>query len=283
MARKGNQQKNGLDSRSSNQKKGVSDSGSGKPNPKRKGKGSAVKVVGEELPNGNQPNIPLPESANETNQVEKNQSLDEIQGLEQPVPCVNNLRDCVENLSTTESSDLREENETLPIFSQKNPKSSLNCSLNGLHANDTKESEESVVKVTMRHLRTLTLSISKASIEWLERQKPLFVTVTTKVLNGRDYARVKLEHAYPVVLKWVMHMGKILLLLSMVWLDCAVRGIDSFLRMGTTSFFAVIWCSIFSVLAMIGMPKFLIIMVSLSLCIIFKLVFFSFEWQKIDS
>jgi DnaJ family protein C protein 14 len=46
----------------------------------------------------------------------------------------------------------------------------------------------------------------------------------------------------------------------MVWLDCALRGIDSFLRMGTTSFFSVIWFSIFSVIAMVGMLKFLIVL-----------------------
>jgi DnaJ family protein C protein 14 len=73
---------------------------------------------------------------------------------------------------------------------------------------------------------------------------------------------MKVEQAYPIVLKWLMHIGSIMLLISMVWLDCTLRGIDSFLRMGTTSFFSVIWFGIFSVIAMVGMLKFLIVLVS---------------------
>ncbi|KAE8637120.1 hypothetical protein Csa_021757 [Cucumis sativus] len=47
-------------------------------------------------------------------------------------------------------------------------------------------------------------------------------------------------------------------------LDCMVglclRGIDSFIRMGTTSFFAVIWFSILSTIAMVGFLKFLVVL-----------------------
>ncbi|KAJ4842934.1 hypothetical protein Tsubulata_042331, partial [Turnera subulata] len=59
---------------------------------------------------------------------------------------------------------------------------------------------------------------------------------------------------------WLTQVWNIMLLLLMVWVDCTIRGIDSFFRLGTTSFFSVIWCSILSVIAMVGMSKFLIVL-----------------------
>jgi len=46
-----------------------------------------------------------------------------------------------------------------------------------------------------------------------------------------------------------------------VWLDCNVRGFDSLLRLGTNSLLAVLWCSMLSIFAMIGIKKMLIFMV----------------------
>jgi len=51
------------------------------------------------------------------------------------------------------------------------------------------------------------------------------------------------------------------LLLLTVWLDCNVRGFDSLLRLGTNSLLAVLWCSMLSIFAMIGIKKMLIFMV----------------------
>lgn len=59
-----------------------------------------------------------------------------------------------------------------------------------------------------------------------------------------------------------MHIGNLMLLLYMVWLDCSLRGIDPFLRVGTTSFFSIVWCSVLSLIGMVGVGKFLVILVS---------------------
>ncbi|KAG5223688.1 dnaJ subfamily member [Salix suchowensis] len=107
-------------------------------------------------------------------------------------------------------------------------------------------------------LRASALSMLKVAGEWLERQGPPFVSLKNNIYTSRDYVKMKFANAYPVVLKWLLQFGNIVLLLSMVWLDCALRGMDSFLRLGTTSFFSVIWCSILSVIAMVGISKILI-------------------------
>ncbi|KAF7837685.1 dnaJ-like protein subfamily C member 14 [Senna tora] len=97
-------------------------------------------------------------------------------------------------------------------------------------------------------LRLLASSIFTAVTGWLIRQKPFFVSLTDSIFRACDHFKMKIQRSYPIVLKWLLHFGNILLLLFVFWLDCALRGIDSFVRMGTASFFSVIWCSIFSVL-----------------------------------
>ncbi|KAK4586421.1 hypothetical protein RGQ29_023528 [Quercus rubra] len=212
---------------------------------KGRGKAHEVKVFpGEELPNGNQPGN-FAESVSQTNYAgDENRSsqksenllrkekkgMDVLQQPEQPISSRDDLRNCNGNIEAS----TKQENATLYGTNQDN----------------------SVV----RSMRASTLSILKASSEWLERQRPLFMTLTTKISNARDHARMKIEQAYPVVLKKLMQVGSIMLLISMVWLDCALRGMDSFLRMGTTSFFSVIWFSIFSVIAMVGILKFLVVL-----------------------
>ncbi|XP_078435745.1 chaperone DnaJ-domain superfamily protein isoform X2 [Wolffia australiana] len=80
--------------------------------------------------------------------------------------------------------------------------------------------------------------------------------VTTEWLYGSwKLMLVRLEHGYPIVLTWISHMGKLGFMLFMVWLDCFVRGLDSLVCLGSTSLFMVIWCTLFSAAAMIGLSK----------------------------
>ncbi|KAI8002848.1 hypothetical protein LOK49_LG08G03374 [Camellia lanceoleosa] len=247
MARKGNLQKSGLD---------------------------------RKLSNGNQPTVPISESVHKTDHIgdenkskqkskkflrKEKQGIGATQGVEQPLPCDSNSGDCIENVFRMEASGSREENGR-PKYSNGNhgtkySKGSSGCPPSGLHTDDTMGNSELSETLVFRHLRASALSILKAATECLERQKPLFITVTNNVSNAACYVWKKIEHAYPIVLRWLMYFGNIMLLLSMVWLDCTIRGINSFLRMGTTSFFSVIWCSVLSIIAMIGMFKFVVVLV----------------------
>lgn len=141
---------------------------------------------------------------------------------------------------------------------------SHNGSFNGSHAAGRTERQFFHI-VVLESLRHSTLSILRTSRGWLERQKPVLTASMRNVYIIYDYMHLKIFQAYPIVRKWLFHLGNILLLVSMVWLDCAFRGMDSFLRMGTTSFFTILWFSILSVIAMIGKFKFLLVLVSLVL------------------
>ena len=280
MAHKGNQQKNGLDRHSFNHKRKVSDSGYGVPDTKGRGQAAEVKTVaGEELPNGNQASNPLTGTTNKTTSAgdekkskqrsgkslrKDKQEMGTTHGLDHSVPRGSDPRESDGNVLKTETCGIREENVTSPRTNSgsKHPSGSSGFSPNGLPSENAMKNPEFSDTMVVRSLRASALSILKAANEWLERQKPFFISLSTKILNVRDLIRMKIEQTYPIILKWLMYFGNITLLLSMVWLDCTIRGIDSFLRMGTTSFFSVIWCSIFSVVAMIGMSKFLIILVS---------------------
>ena len=270
MARKGNQQKNG--------KKRGSESGYPVPDAKVRGKASEVKVfLGEELPNSNPPGSPLTESISKGHQAgtenkyrqnsEKSVTTekhgDAAEGPGQSFSSGSNSGDCVENAPSKEASSGREQNEISPDgnLHPKHKKGVWGCLLNGFHLKDALENVEFLDNVVVRNVRASAVSTLKVISQWLERQRPIFISLTTNMYNARDHVKVKIEQVYPIVLKWLMHFGNIMLLLSIVWLDCTLRGIDSFLRMGTTSLLSVIWCSIFSVIAMVGMLKFLMVLV----------------------
>lgn len=286
MARKGNQHKNGLDHHSSNNRKKVSDLGCELKDKKSGGKVSKAKVVAaEEHPNGNQPSSSLAGGVGKTDYVgvekrskqksekklkKEKQGIDGMQDTEKSVPYERNSSEIPGNISTAESSGTREENGTSPCSGLNFHQScSASDSLPEVQAKNAMGNLDFSYDVLARNLRSSTLSILKATCEWLERQKPLFVILTNNTLYARDYIRTKIEQAYPVVWRWFIHFSNIMFLLSMVWLDCTLRGIDSFLRMGTTSFFLVVWCSILSVIAMIGMAKFLLVLVITALLGVF--------------
>ncbi|CAL2226623.1 unnamed protein product [Prunus armeniaca] len=276
MARKGNQQKNGVDRQTSKHKKKGTDSGCTVAETKGQGKASEVKVFpGEELPNGDQPSSPLSASGSKTNHPgdenkskqksgkllrKDKQGMDAMRGPEEAMSLGSDSGDCNGN---NEAPSTREENGALPRsdLRRKQTKRKFGSSLKRWHMKTLLSRVEFSDSLLVRNLKASTLSFLKVASEWLQRHEPMFLTVKSNILNARDYVNTKFEQAYPIVLKWLMQFGSILFLLSMAWLDCTVRGIDSLLRMGTTSFFSVIWCSILSVVAMVGMFKFLIVLV----------------------
>ncbi|XP_022721731.1 uncharacterized protein LOC111279099 isoform X2 [Durio zibethinus] len=275
MARKGNQQKNG--------KKRGSEA---VPNANGRGKASEVKVFpGEELPNGNPPGSPSAESvskghhagtennykqnAEESVTTEKHGDAAEVLG--RSISSGSNSEVCVETAPSKEASSGREENEISPgeNLNLKHKKGVWSCLLNGFHIKDALDNVEFSDNVVVRNVRASAVSTLKVISQWLERQRPIFISLTANMYNARDRVKVKIESLYPVVLRWLVHFGNIMLLLSLVWLDCTLRGIDSFLRMGTTSLFSVIWCSIFSMIAVVGMVKSLMVLAIAALTAVF--------------
>ncbi|KAJ6810145.1 uncharacterized protein M6B38_157995 [Iris pallida] len=110
-------------------------------------------------------------------------------------------------------------------------------------------------------LRVLAVDVLNAASRWVEWQKPRLSTFSAYMCKARDYIFVQVRHVYPIIQGWTLHVGKLILLLSIVWMNCNIRGFTSLVRLGTTSFFAIFWCGILSIIAMIGMTKVFIITV----------------------
>ncbi|XP_022868650.1 uncharacterized protein LOC111388196 [Olea europaea var. sylvestris] len=270
MARKGNQQKNGLDRCWSDGKKGISESEPAVQNTEGRINGNKMDAPGEELPNSSHSVTHQTMSMNDTSHMQDekksmkkpkkshrraNKSMDAARS-EKPAPELGKT-----DMPTVEVSDVSEKNETDPESNCSSPNlNSFADSRNELRTEDRMGHVEFTDTEIFKWMRACALAISKASIEWVERHKPMFVTLKTNVLKTRDYVRRTIEHVQPMVSRWIMYFGNAVLLLLMLWLDCAIRGTESLLRMGTSSVFSVIWFGILSTVAMVGMTKFLIIL-----------------------
>ncbi|GAB4850777.1 hypothetical protein Ancab_030076 [Ancistrocladus abbreviatus] len=279
MARKGNQQKKTRYHISSNNINGNQESGCGLPNAEQGEKDNDMKIVAEELPHAVQPNCPLAgelkrnTSSGDGRKKEKQSGkspkqgepgLDAMQGFQHSVPIKSNLNQGIEDLGLREN-----EMSNGSAHDTEGPNHMLGSASNGLHAEDVNKTVQLSYAAALESLRTFAFSILKTSSDWVEKQKAFLIPVANNIQHVRDCICMKLLVMYPVVMRWLVYVGNIMLLISMVWLNCVVRGMDSFLRMGTTSFFSVIWCSILSVVAMIGMFKFLLVLAVAALIGIF--------------
>ncbi|XP_021730394.1 dnaJ homolog subfamily C member 14-like [Chenopodium quinoa] len=252
MARRGNQPKRGIDQTSSKSKK----------------KDPDVKGFVDELLSGEHLNSPLTDCASRTsvagdgrkkNKKSKNVSKKselKVDGVEvgSSVPDNSVSGESMEKLPRDFNTSHVSNN------SSGNHDGADNHRVNGSFIAGRTDKLGIFRMMVLENLRHYALSILRISRGWLERKQPVFAAVVRNVYKFRKYIQLKLVHTYPIVLKWLFHLGNILLLVSMVWLDCAFRGMDSFLRMGTTSFFSILWFSILSIIAMIGMFKFLLVL-----------------------
>lgn len=125
------------------------------------------------------------------------------------------------------------------------------------------------VKEKTRHVTSMAASFFRASMMYVmeeskvlvEKNRPAITAFMAMAEKGRAYALGKMEYVYPIARAWMFSAGKLMLLLLTVWLDCNIRGFDSLLRLGTNSLIAVLWCSMLSIFAMIGIKKMLMFMV----------------------
>lgn len=140
---------------------------------------------------------------------------------------------------------------------------------NGLMDGTYLDGPRSSMQMVMNFLRTMVMRFLNAATTWFERQRPRINAFSALFFDAHNYVRIKINHAYPIIRMWVLHVGKILFLLSMVWMDFSIRGFNSLLHMGTTSFFTVIWCSFLSILAMVGVIKMLMLLVCAGMVTVF--------------
>lgn len=141
------------------------------------------------------------------------------------------------------------------------------------------ESVENGMDVSSQHLEgngngkskvSCAATLFRQASEWIQQQKPALMAFNAAILQARDFIVHRFRHTWPIVCTWLLHLGRLFLLLFILWLDCCLRGMDSFLRLGTSSFFVVIWCSFLSFIAMAGIFN---VLLSLGVACVMAFVF----------
>ncbi|XP_012842575.1 PREDICTED: uncharacterized protein LOC105962798 isoform X1 [Erythranthe guttata] len=268
MARKRSQQKNGLDQPSQSHNKGVADPGPSPLTSKDRGNANEENVgLDKEIPNGTH-SPPPTKSINDMDHVQdgktskkkskkshkKEKKVADETFTGHAMPCNDDAEVDKSGKSAAEASNVRDESE----LSKDHGLETMNSSGNLSHRDEGSEDVEFPETMVFKFIRTAAVSVAKLSAEWVQRHKPTVANLKSNTLKACDHVRMKIRHAQPIVFRWIKQIGNIMLLLFMVWLDCSLRGIDSFIRMGTTSVFTIVWCSVLSVIAMVGIGKFLI-------------------------
>ncbi|KAG8098863.1 hypothetical protein GUJ93_ZPchr0013g36928 [Zizania palustris] len=118
-----------------------------------------------------------------------------------------------------------------------------------------------IICMAVSIFRVSVMYVMEESKMFVERNRPAITTFMAIVHKGHNYVLNKFEYAYPIGQAWISNAGKLISLLLAVWLDCNIRGFNSLLHLGTNSLLAVLWCSMLSIFAMIGIKKILIFMV----------------------
>lgn len=244
MARKGSHQKNGVvDHNQTKPKKKTPES-----LPSRKGQGKASEAESV-----------LKQSCQDDDKHTRSSETSErdmasVKDVDNPVASETDLAgdDC--NATTTQETRHTR-------FDRERINALMRTLLDILSTNSPSENIGLAYNAAIRKLRIPAATVSREVNQWMERNRPLIVSVKSRVYKARDVVTKKIRLACPVVFRWLMHFGSILLLLSLVWLDCAIRGFDSFIRMGTASFFSIMWCGVFSAFSMIGVTKFILMSV----------------------
>lgn len=277
MARKGSQQKHGFDSNLGNSRKEHFDSVSGHPDNKQGSNVSEPNVVnGEKHLNCNVPRVSLNQELNssphpQARMKSKRKHRKSLKKEKQDTVVskdTENAEAVGERDSHPHKGEASELSEGKEIPSRNDhdseesddPRSRPSPSL---ERPATRETYEYSFVVVFRYLGIIVVSVSKSCIEWIERRKPWIRCLKSIASSASLYARKKFEQAYPVALNWIVNFGKVLLLLSMIWFDCCIRGMGSFLCMGTASLFSIIWWGILSLIA-VSRFKFLLILAGVS-------------------
>lgn len=269
MARKGSHQKNGMDNQTKQKKKTASDS---LHSTKGQGKTSEAESVLKEDCQDDKQTRSSPVCETLERDMDAVKGAASLKDIDQPVSSESDLAG---GRPRNEPGFTTEEARYIP-FGREHIDGVIRSVLDILSTNSPSENIELAYNAVLRKLRISTATISREMTKCMERHRPLIDSVKLRVYKARDLAITKIRQVFPVFFRWLIHFGSIFLLLSLVWLDCAIRGFDSFIRMGTASFFSIMWCGLFSAFSMIGMTKFILISVRNSIMISYMFTLYAY-------
>ena len=103
---------------------------------------------------------------------------------------------------------------------------------------------------------------------WLRSQEDACWRARTALCCCRDKTLVFIEQHWPMVCSWFTRLVNLLRLSLLYWKDCAVRGFQSFIKLGSAMLLLIMWSCLLSLTSMYCLVYVLISMVcSLSNCL----------------
>lgn len=110
------------------------------------------------------------------------------------------------------------------------------------------------------------IGLVKQGWKWLQSQKHVFSRAQTRLGCFRDKMGVLIERHWPMVCSGCAKSGALLLLLLVHWKDCLVRGVQSMIKLGSSSLFIIMWSCFLSLTSMSCLLYVLLSMVRIHIC-----------------
>lgn len=100
--------------------------------------------------------------------------------------------------------------------------------------------------------------------QWVEKQEPVILAVRDYLLQLRARVEFRVKQHWPLVRAWLLLIMRVMLMLSLLGLEAAIRGFASLFRLGSAAHFLLLWCSILSFIRLSGLFNLIIVLVILS-------------------
>ncbi|XP_057868886.2 uncharacterized protein LOC131075937 isoform X1 [Cryptomeria japonica] len=88
--------------------------------------------------------------------------------------------------------------------------------------------------------------------EWVQQRKSVWLTLKSTTLQAKNYVVPRVESSCLWARTCLINIARLWLVIFVLWLNCCVRGIGSFLHLGMAAFFVLLWCSFLSSIAIVG-------------------------------
>ncbi|XP_057487657.1 uncharacterized protein LOC130773744 [Actinidia eriantha] len=85
------------------------------------------------------------------------------------------------------------------------------------------------------------IGLFKQGWKWLQSKRHCYPVARTAVICFRDKIGMFMERHWPLVCSGCTKLGRVLLLLVIYWWDCVVRGVRSFLGLGSAALLVIMW------------------------------------------
>ncbi|XP_028081248.1 uncharacterized protein LOC114282713 isoform X1 [Camellia sinensis] len=94
------------------------------------------------------------------------------------------------------------------------------------------------------------IGLFKQGWKWLQSKRHCYPVARTAVISFRDKIGMFMERHWPMVCSGCARLGRILLLLLIYWWDCVLRGVRSFIGLGSVALLLIMWSCFLSLTSM---------------------------------